>query len=69
MQFHNFIGWSDGGQVALEIALRHPTLVRKLVISGTDVKPRPQPLLGWARSAKPEDWPKEHSRRLRQGFA
>jgi len=32
----DFLGWSDGGNVALAIAIRHPELVRKLVISGAN---------------------------------
>jgi pimeloyl-ACP methyl ester carboxylesterase len=32
----DFFGFSDGGNVALGIAIRHPKLVRKLVIAGTN---------------------------------
>jgi len=32
----DFFGWSDGGNIALQIALRHPSLVRRLMISGTN---------------------------------
>jgi pimeloyl-ACP methyl ester carboxylesterase len=32
----DFFGWSDGGNVALEIALRHPRLVRRLVVTGAN---------------------------------
>jgi pimeloyl-ACP methyl ester carboxylesterase len=30
----DFFGYSDGGNVALGIAMRHPDLVRKLVVAG-----------------------------------
>lgn len=30
----DFIGWSDGGQIALRLAFTHPELVRRVVASG-----------------------------------
>jgi pimeloyl-ACP methyl ester carboxylesterase len=33
------VGWSDGGILALMLAIRHPELVRRLVISGVNVAP------------------------------
>jgi len=33
------VGWSDGGILALMLAVRHPELVRRLVISGVNVAP------------------------------
>ncbi len=35
----DFIGWSDGGIVALLVALRHPAVVRRLAISGANLSP------------------------------
>ncbi|MGH7527594.1 MAG: alpha/beta fold hydrolase [Gemmatimonadales bacterium] len=32
----DFFGYSDGGNVALRVAMRHPDLVRKLVVLGTN---------------------------------
>lgn len=32
----DFLGYSDGGNVALRIAMRHPDLVRKVVVIGTN---------------------------------
>jgi pimeloyl-ACP methyl ester carboxylesterase len=33
------VGWSDGGILALMLAIRHPELVRRLVISGVNIAP------------------------------
>ncbi len=33
------VGWSDGGNVGLILAARHPALVRRLVISGVNFSP------------------------------
>jgi pimeloyl-ACP methyl ester carboxylesterase len=33
------LGWSDGGILALMLAVRHPELVRRLVISGVNIAP------------------------------
>ena len=35
----SFIGWSDGGDLALDIALHHPTLAKKIVTSGANTAP------------------------------
>jgi len=37
----NVVGWSDGGQVALTLAARHPELVRRVVVSGVGFGPTP----------------------------
>jgi len=34
----DFVGWSDGGILSLILARRHPTLVRRLVISGANIR-------------------------------
>jgi pimeloyl-ACP methyl ester carboxylesterase len=34
-----FVGWSDGGNVGLDIAVNHPALVAKLVTSGANIHP------------------------------
>ncbi len=33
------VGWSDGGNLALMLAVRHPELVRRLVVSGANMAP------------------------------
>lgn len=33
------VGWSDGGILALMLALKHPHLVHRVVISGTNISP------------------------------
>ena len=38
------LGWSDGGNTALEMALRHPTYVRRLAIMGANIFPTDQAL-------------------------
>jgi len=35
----NVVGWSDGGISALQLAIRHPEKVRKLVVSGPNIYP------------------------------
>jgi pimeloyl-ACP methyl ester carboxylesterase len=53
----NFIGYSDGGIVALGIAIRHPGLVRKLVVAGANYNNNglyPE-ILQFFKNAKVED--------------
>ncbi|MFF5447689.1 alpha/beta fold hydrolase [Streptomyces sp. NPDC012888] len=38
----HLVGWSDGGTVALLVALARPDLVRKLVVIGTNFRPSPE---------------------------
>ena len=35
----DLVGWSDGGNVALILAARHPELVRRVVVSGANFSP------------------------------
>ena len=38
----HLVGWSDGGIVALLVAIARPDLVRKIVVTGTNFKPAPE---------------------------
>ncbi|GGW99046.1 alpha/beta hydrolase [Streptomyces malachitofuscus] len=38
----HLLGWSDGGIVALLVALARPDLVRKVVVMGTNFRPSPE---------------------------
>ena len=38
----DFVGWSDGGQLALRLAFTHPGLVRRVVASGVGFGPTPE---------------------------
>ncbi len=54
----DFLGFSDGGVVALELAIRHPELVDKLVLVDTGFSNEsldPQNL-AWLQQARPEDF-------------
>lgn len=41
------VGWSDGGIVALELAMRHPSQVRKMAITGANLWPDSTALEPW----------------------
>lgn len=43
------IGWSDGGIVAIEMALRHPRRIRKMAISGANLWPD-------STAINPQEW-------------
>jgi pimeloyl-ACP methyl ester carboxylesterase len=53
------VGWSDGGIIGLVLAAHHPELVRKLAISGANVRPDGlEPgSQAWLAKTAPEDWP------------
>ena len=55
----SLVGWSDGGILALDIAIHHPALAAKIVTSGANYTPdgtSPQ-ARAWIRTSKPADWP------------
>jgi pimeloyl-ACP methyl ester carboxylesterase len=52
------LGISDGGEVALYLAGRHPSRVRKLVIMGAAFSSRdPVAVVRWANRTTPVEWP------------
>jgi pimeloyl-ACP methyl ester carboxylesterase len=56
------LGWSDGGIVGLDMAMNHPTLVKRLAVMGANAQPSGPATLDaesakWLRDVKPEDWP------------
>jgi pimeloyl-ACP methyl ester carboxylesterase len=55
------IGWSDGGNIGLLLAIHHPSLVRKVVVTGANYRPDglDHETLEWVGSVKAEEWPKE----------
>lgn len=54
------VGWSDGGQVALRLAIVHPELVRRVVASGVGLGSDPNPAKRAAAEAISDSrWPRE----------
>ena len=51
------VGWSDGGIIGLILAARHPKLVRRLVVSGANLRPEgcTADFLAHVRALRPED--------------
>ena len=52
-------GFSDGGIVGLDMAMNHPGLVAKLVVTGANYRldAYSGDTLEWLTTVKPEDWP------------
>ncbi|MCU1278739.1 MAG: Alpha/beta hydrolase fold-1 [bacterium] len=56
----DIVGWSDGGNIGLVLAMRHPELVHKLVVSGPNCRDgRDAEFEKWLESGKPEEWPSD----------
>ena len=52
------VGFSDGGIIGLDIAIRHPERVTKLVVTGTNSRTDGYTGKHWeAVNASPDDWP------------
>lgn len=58
----DFFGFSNGGTTALQIAIRHPKLVSKLIVASSMYKRAGVPALFWEgmKAAKFEDMPKPY---------
>jgi len=55
-----FLGWSDGGNIALDIAMNHPSLVKKLATSGANIHPPSDPeAVAWMKHVKAECGPND----------
>src|SRR5687768_11962870 len=50
----DILGFSNGGHVAIEIALRHPTLVRKLILASVNVSREGMPPEFWKGMENPK---------------
>lgn len=50
------VGWSDGGNIGIDMAIHHPTRVKKLVAYGANINPAglQNHFLEYLRTAKPE---------------
>ncbi len=55
----NIVGWSDGGIIGLLLAIRHPEKVRKLAVTGANIRPDTS-----AFSANDMQWMKNHADKL-----
>lgn len=62
------VGFSDGGILALMLAVRHPEMVRRVVISGVNIAPEglTDAQLDELRAAPPGDTPRNMDEKLRQ---
>jgi pimeloyl-ACP methyl ester carboxylesterase len=50
------VGWSDGGIIALMLAIRHPDLIRRVVASGANIRPPTGAAADEVRNLKVEDF-------------
>ena len=50
----DILGFSNGGHVAIEIALRHPALVRKLILASTNISRDGMPPEFWKGMENPK---------------
>jgi pimeloyl-ACP methyl ester carboxylesterase len=64
------VGWSDGGIIGLLLAARHPERVRKLAVSGVNLKPDGlQPgTRAWLAKTPAEEWPQPIQDAYAQAF-
>jgi pimeloyl-ACP methyl ester carboxylesterase len=50
----DIFGFSNGGHVAIEVALRHPTIVRKLILASTNISREGMPPEFWKGMENPK---------------
>ncbi len=64
----DIVGHSDGGNVGLQLAIRHPELVRRVAVSGAIVSRTGMDLdaMEWVRTSDPYDWPVESRKRYEE---
>jgi len=56
----DIVGWSDGANIGMTLAMKHPQLVRKLVVSGPNARDgRDAEFEQWLETGKPEEWPSD----------
>ncbi|HET9472327.1 MAG TPA: alpha/beta hydrolase [Steroidobacteraceae bacterium] len=57
MQRVDCFGWSDGGKIGLMLAMRHPEMVRKLMVSGSNFRQDglTDAAIKWLKDTKPGD--------------
>ena len=57
MQQVDCFGWSDGGKIGLMLAMRHPEMVRKLMVSGSNFRQDglTDAAIRWLKDSKPAD--------------
>ncbi len=54
------LGWSDGADVALDLAVNHPTLIKKLAITGANIHGVTAPeAVAWIKAIKAECGPND----------
>ncbi len=56
-----FLGFSDGGIIGLDMAIHHPELVSRLVVTGANYNKDAYSAGGWEfiMTADPDDWPQQ----------
>ena len=58
------VGWRDGGNIGIQMAIEYPDLVKKLILTGSNFNPSglTEEIINFAKSDTPNDWDKEASK-------
>ncbi len=58
------VGWSDGGNIGIDMAIHHPERVKKLVAYGANINPAglQKPFLDYLRTVTPEKMQRDNGR-------